>query len=89
MCAMKRKCASACSEFDREKKALYSFEVFATDSGLYGPRTRSVRVEITIDDVNDNAPTFDEVPFKSDIAQNYQVGQYVTEVGFTHFFWFN
>ena len=67
-------------EFDREKKQRYSFEVFATDSGLYGPRTRSVRVDITIEDVNDNAPVFTEVPFKADISQNYRVGQQVTKV---------
>ena len=67
-------------EFDREKKQRYTFEVYATDSGLYGPRTRSVRVEITIEDVNDNAPVFTEVPFKADISQSYSVGQQVTKV---------
>ena len=67
-------------EVDREKKQRYTFEVYATDSGLYGPRTRSVRVEITIEDVNDNAPVFTEVPFKADISQSYSVGQQVTKV---------
>ena len=67
-------------EFDREKKQRYTFEVYATDSGLYGPRSRSVRVEITIEDVNDNAPVFTEVPFKADISQSYSVGQQVTKV---------
>ena len=67
-------------EFDREKKQRYTFEVYATDSGLYGPRTRSVRVEMTIEDVNDNAPVFTEVPFKADISQSYSVGQQVTKV---------
>ena len=68
------------SEFDREKKERYTFEVYATDSGLYGPRTRSVRVDIDIGDVNDNAPVFTEVPFKADISQSYRVGQQVTKV---------
>ncbi len=69
-----------CREFDREKKSEYSFEVYATDSGLYGPRTTSVRVDIDISDVNDNAPIFDEIPFRADIAQNHGVRQYVTQV---------
>ncbi len=68
------------SEFDREKKSEYSFEVYATDSGLYGPRTTSVRVDIDISDVNDNAPIFDEIPFRADISQNHGRGQYVTQV---------
>ncbi len=67
-------------EFDREKKSRYRFEVYATDSGLYGPRTRAVRVDVTIDDVNDNPPVFTEVPFKADISQNYRVGQFVVKV---------
>ena len=67
-------------EFDREKKASYSFEVVATDGGLYGPRSDKVRVDITILDVNDNAPVFEKIPYKMDIAQNHAVGQYVTHV---------
>lgn len=66
--------------FDREKKARYTFEVYAIDGGLYGPRSQTVRVDITIEDVNDNAPVFEQIPYKANISQNHGVGQYVCQV---------
>ena len=82
-------CAAACEifvilpsrEFDREKHSSYSFEVFATDGGEYGPRTEKVRVEITIRDVNDNAPVFEQVPFKAEVPPTFPIQGLVTEVG--------
>ncbi len=67
-------------QFDREKKSSYSFEVHATDGGLYGPRTKMVRVDIQITDVNDNAPVFEEIPFRVNISQTHALGQYVTKL---------
>ncbi len=67
-------------EFDREKTGVYSFEVYAIDGGLYGPRSQSVRVEITIDDVNDNSPVFEEIPYKAEISQDHGVNHYVLKV---------
>jgi protocadherin-16/23 len=69
--------------FDREKKATYSFEVYAVDGGLYGPRQTSVHVEVSILDVNDNAPVFDTVPYKKNISQNIGSGQFVLRVSAT------
>lgn len=69
-----------CREFDREKKASYTFQVIASDGGLYGPREQSVRVDIILDDVNDNAPVFEQVPFRVNISQNHGLGQYVLQV---------
>ena len=67
-------------EFDREKSASYSFEAFATDGGVYGPRSRMVRVDVIISDVNDNAPIFDRIPYKADIPQDFPVGQVVLTI---------
>ena len=55
--------------FDREKKSAYSFLVEAADSGIYDRRSEQVKVDITILDVNDNAPVFREVPYRKSIAQ--------------------
>lgn len=68
------------SEFDREKTSHYSFEVYATDGGLYGPRSKSVRVEIDILDINDNSPVFSHFPYREEIAQDMGVNQPVLQV---------
>ena len=49
----------------------------ATDGGLYGPRSESVRVDITITDVNDNSPVFTEFPYVKSIAES-QTGCFMT-----------
>lgn len=54
--------------FDREKKSFYSFKVTAQDNAQYDPRTKQTWVDITILDVNDNAPVFVEVPFVKNIT---------------------
>lgn len=67
-------------EFDREKIPRYSFEVYATDGGLYGPRSESVRVEITVKDINDNHPVFTQYPYRQEISQDLGVNQRVLQV---------
>lgn len=41
----------------------------AQDNAQYDPRTKQTWVEITILDINDNAPVFDEVPFTASVAE--------------------
>ncbi|XP_071125296.1 protocadherin-9-like [Mytilus edulis] len=48
--------------FDREQALNYKFTVLAVDSGN-PPLTGTASVILTIKDVNDNAPYFDDVPF--------------------------
>ncbi|WAR00850.1 DS-like protein [Mya arenaria] len=55
--------------FDREKKAQYSFEVVASDAGIYDRRSEKVRVEVQFSDINDNAPVFKELPYTIDVTQ--------------------
>ena len=52
--------------------------MYAIDGGLYGPRSRSIRVDVTITDINDNSPVFKEVPYKAEIGQNFPVNNTVT-----------
>ena len=83
-CATREKfmstCLFHCRNFDREKKASYTFEVYAIDGGRYGPRTAEAQIEITILDINDNAPVFDQIPYRVNTSQNQGSGQFVTKV---------
>ncbi|KAI8798258.1 protein dachsous, partial [Biomphalaria glabrata] len=66
--------------FDREKNASFSFIIMASDSGVSGPRNTTARVDVTITDVNDNAPNFTMVPFTANIRQDLQIGATVLVV---------
>ena len=66
--------------FDREQKDSYIFDVFATDGGLYGPRSERQLVEIVIMDVNDNSPVFEQIPYTKEIPQNTPQGTSVLTV---------
>ena len=66
--------------FDRERTASYSFEVTAMDGGLYGPRKANVKVDIIISDVNDNAPKFEQVPYRAAIPLDHHSGREVVQV---------
>ena len=70
-------------EFDREKKSSYTFEVDATDGGQYGPRSKKVRVTVHVSDINDNAPVFEQIPYKASISASHSVRQYVVQVSAT------
>ena len=42
----------------------------ASDGGLYDPRSKKVRVDITILDINDNLPVFQEVLYRKNISHD-------------------
>ncbi|XP_035824585.1 cadherin-23 [Aplysia californica] len=74
---------SVAKELDREVKALYKFEVEATDSMLNPEESESARSRITvvIKDVNDNQPEFTQViPDKPTVPESFQGGQNVATV---------
>lgn len=56
------------SPLDRERQSSYNFVVVATDSGKYDARSTTIPVEIRVSDVNDNAPVFDEYPFRARVS---------------------
>ncbi|KAL4230834.1 condensed mesenchymal cell proliferation [Mactra antiquata] len=66
--------------FDREKKSKYTFDAIASDEGLYIRRSTKVRVEVTIGDINDNAPVFQEMPYKKIVEQGLNAGSPVLTV---------
>lgn len=53
---------------DREKRALYTFQVLAVDSAPAGPRNSTTQVTVNILDVNDNAPFFVQDPLVINVS---------------------
>ncbi|KAM9729569.1 protocadherin-16 [Menidia menidia] len=53
---------------DRERLALYSFQVFAVDLSPAAPKNSSAQVTVTLIDVNDNAPFFIQDPLIIEVS---------------------
>ncbi|KAK3099863.1 hypothetical protein FSP39_010873 [Pinctada imbricata] len=58
--------------FDREERSDYKFQVLAVDQGN-PKRTSTSSVIVTINDVNDNSPKFNQTQFVFDIRENLDV----------------
>ena len=58
--------------FDREEISFYSFSVFAIDNGGSKSFTSSAIVEISIEDENDNAPKFAQLPYQFEFVEENQ-----------------
>lgn len=67
-------------KFDYEKKTQYTFQVTATDGGIFGPRSERVQVTIDISDVNDNAPVFETIPIRANVTQNSSPNTFVANI---------
>ncbi|KAL8622280.1 hypothetical protein ACOMHN_043803 [Nucella lapillus] len=66
--------------FDREKNASFEFLLVASDGGGSGPRNSTARIRIIVSDVNDNAPVFRKVPYKTTASQATGQGQTVLQM---------
>lgn len=64
---------------DREEQSRYAFHVIAIDGGI-PPKSASTSVVITIQDVNDNDPTFSPKYYEAKIAEDQPPGTPVTTV---------
>lgn len=64
---------------DREETSRFSFQVIAIDGGI-PPKSASTSVVITIQDVNDNDPTFSPNYYEATIAEDQSPGTPVTTV---------
>jgi hypothetical protein len=73
-------CTLSCSELDAEKGSFVTVWVNANDSAPYGPRSQLVAVNVTVIDVNDNSPIFDQFLYKVTVSLNIAVGQSVVSV---------
>lgn len=61
---------------DREDTSRYTFQVIATDGGV-PPRSSSSSVVITIQDVNDNDPTFSPNFYEASMAEDQPPGKHL------------
>ncbi|XP_067673636.1 cadherin-23-like [Haliotis asinina] len=73
------------TDLDRETKSSYSLLVLAYDNeaDVNGRRSGQTRVEIRLDDVNDNPPVFEPKPVAIPIAEDIENGTVVTTVSAT------
>ncbi|XP_024947273.1 protein dachsous isoform X2 [Cephus cinctus] len=65
---------------DRERQSVYNFLVVATDGGKYDAKSTSIPVQISLTDVNDNAPVFGKYPFRATVPIGSQPGQNILRV---------
>ncbi|XP_069131399.1 protein dachsous-like [Argopecten irradians] len=54
--------------FDHEKKSRYIFKLVAEDNSQYNRKSTTATVEVTLDNVNDNSPIFQNVPYIANIS---------------------
>uniref|UniRef100_A0A3P8T2H5 Cadherin domain-containing protein n=1 Tax=Amphiprion percula TaxID=161767 RepID=A0A3P8T2H5_AMPPE len=64
---------------DRELKPHLSLKLIAVDGGT-PQRSGTVNIEITVLDVNDNPPVFNQSLYKATVAENAPLGTYITTV---------
>uniref|UniRef100_A0AAY5E9W9 Cadherin domain-containing protein n=1 Tax=Electrophorus electricus TaxID=8005 RepID=A0AAY5E9W9_ELEEL len=64
---------------DREQHPRLAFTLTAVDGGT-PQRSGNVKIEVTVLDVNDNAPVFNQTVYRATIAENSPRGTYITTV---------
>ncbi|XP_063058934.1 protocadherin gamma-A12-like [Engraulis encrasicolus] len=64
---------------DREKKEHHYLTLTAVDGGS-PQRSGTVKIHITVLDINDNAPVFNQAVYKASVAENSAIGTLVTTV---------
>ncbi|KAM3613348.1 uncharacterized protein V6R79_024569 [Siganus canaliculatus] len=67
---------------DRELKPRLSLKLIAVDGGT-PQKSGTVNIEITVLDVNDNAPVFNQSLYSATVVENAPVGTYITTVNAT------
>ena len=67
-------------KLDREKIREYTFEVVATDGGLYDSRSSKAQVRIVLSDENDQRPQFKQNPVFIEISPHTKLGQNIFQL---------
>ncbi|XP_037403058.1 protocadherin beta-16-like isoform X29 [Pygocentrus nattereri] len=67
------------SVLDREKEADYNITITATDGGS-PPLSSSLTIHLSVSDVNDNPPAFDEPSYSAYVAENNKPGTSICSV---------
>ncbi len=70
-------------QLDREKVAVYRFQVVAADSGRYKSRSQTADVQITIEDVNDNKPQFAKYAYSVQVSPSAAIGTEIAKISAT------
>ncbi|NXW18913.1 PCD23 protein, partial [Circaetus pectoralis] len=65
---------------DRETKSQYTFRAVASDCSTHLPRSTTVRVEVHVDDINDNDPVFLQNPLRAFVPAETPVNETVATV---------
>lgn len=69
------------AKVDREAKPNgYSLTVTARDHGYPKPQSSTAFVNITVSDINDNAPRFDKFTYLAEVREDSEVNTVVTVV---------
>ncbi|XP_060078510.1 protein dachsous-like [Ylistrum balloti] len=66
--------------FDHEKKSKYIFKLVAEDNSQYNRKSTTATIEVTLDNVNDNSPIFQNVPYIANINYSVPSGTFVVRV---------
>ncbi|TRY64470.1 hypothetical protein DNTS_017153 [Danionella cerebrum] len=64
---------------DRETEAMYSLEITAQDQGRPSLSTKT-DLDITVTDINDNAPIFSQQQYETKVSEDGEVGAHVLDV---------
>ena len=65
---------------DRETTPSFTLTCTATDNGNPTLTSEPITVHVTLEDVNDNTPRFENQPYYSNVSENEAVGSLVAEV---------
>lgn len=66
--------------FDRERRSHYEFLVLAADHGVSGSKTASTVLSLTIDDINDEYPQFEQLAYPMRVQENLPANSLVGAV---------
>ena len=67
------------TELDYEKTPVYSLNVIAKDGGNPA-KTGTLKVQVELEDINDNAPRFNQSKFTVSVSEALKIGQLVTNI---------
>ncbi|XP_074128198.1 cadherin EGF LAG seven-pass G-type receptor 1 isoform X2 [Sminthopsis crassicaudata] len=65
---------------DRENVAVYNLRALAVDRGSPAPLSASVEIQVTVLDINDNPPVFDQDELELFVEENSPVGSVVARI---------
>ena len=71
---------STAMDMDRESRAEHSMTVICNDGGGFAQQVEHV-IEVEVQDINDQVPTFNLGLYTADVQENMEIGTSITQVG--------